>query len=73
MDGVRDIVLLPGADQALEIVPGPARGGDTERVAEDVAEDVAEEFPISEKELDRWSDRWRRGRNNSRRRRTRAT
>lgn len=70
MDGVRDIVLLPGADQAVEIVPGPARGGDTERVAED----VAEEFPVErEKELDRWSDRWRRGRNNSRRRRTRAT
>jgi hypothetical protein len=53
LDGVRDIVLLPGADQALEIVPGPARGGDTERVAEDVAEDIAEEFPIErEKELD---------------------
>ena len=70
MDGVRDIVLLPGADQALEIVPGPARGGDTEHVAEDVAEDVAEEFPVKrEKEL----DRWRRRRNNSRRRRTRAT
>ena len=70
MDGVRDIVLLPGADQAVEIVPGPARGGDTERVAEDVAEDVAEEFPVErEKEL----DRWRRLRNNSRRRRTRAT
>ena len=70
MDGVRDIVLLPGADQAVEIVPGPARGGDTERVAEDVAEDVAEEFPVErEKEL----DRWRRLLNNSRRRRTRAT
>ena len=53
MDGVRDIVLLPGADQALEIVPGPARGGDTERVAEDVAEDIAEEVPIErEKELE---------------------
>ena len=66
MDGVRDIVLLPGADQAVEIVPGPARGGDTERVAED----VAEEFPVErEKEL----DRWRRLLNNSRRRRTRAT
>ena len=50
LDGVRDIVLLPGADQAVEIVPGPARGGDTERVAED----VAEEFPVErEKELDR--------------------
>ena len=70
MDGVRDIVLLPGADQAVEIVPGPARGGDTERVAEDVAEDIAQEFPVErEKEL----DRWRRLRNNSRRRRTRAT
>ena len=70
MDGVRDIVLLPGADQALEIVPGPARGGDTERVAEDVAEDVAEEFPVKrEKEL----DRWRRLLKSSRRRRTRAT
>lgn len=66
MDGVRDIVLLPGADQALEIVPGPARGGDTERVAED----VAEEFPVErEKEL----DRWRRLLKSSRRRRTRAT
>lgn len=70
MDGVRDIVLLPGADQAVEIVPGPARGGDTERVAED----VAEEFPVErEKELDRWSDRWRRLLKSSRRRRTRAT
>ena len=70
MDGVRDIVLLPGADQALDIVPGPARGGDTERVAEDVAEDVAEEFPVErEKEL----DRWRRLLKSSRRRRTRAT
>ena len=70
MDGVRDIVLLPGADQAVEIVPGPARGGDTEHVAEDVAEDIAQEFPVErEKEL----DRWRRLRNNSRRRRTRAT
>ena len=70
MDGVRDIALLPGADQAVEIVPGPARGGDTEHVAEDVAEDIAEEFPVErEKEL----DRWRRLRNNSRRRRTRAT
>ena len=66
MDGVRDIVLLPGADQTLEIVPGPARGGDTERVAED----VAEEFPVErEKEL----DRWRRLLKSSRRRRTRAT
>lgn len=66
MDGVRDIVLLPGADQAVEIVPGPARGGDTERVAED----VAEEFPVErEKEL----DRWRRRLKSSRRRRTRAT
>lgn len=66
MDGVRDIVLLPGADQAVEIVPGPARGGDTERVAED----VAEEFPVErEKEL----DRWRRLLKSSRRRRTRAT
>jgi hypothetical protein len=70
LDGVRDIVLLPGADQAVEIVPGPARGGDTERVAED----VAEEFPVErEKELDRWSDRWRRRLKSSRRRRTRAT
>lgn len=66
MDGVRDIVLLPGADQALEIVPGPARGGDTERVAEDVAEDIPVE---REKEL----DRWRRLLKSSRRRRTRAT
>lgn len=66
MDGVRDIVLLPGADQAVEIVPGPARGGDTERVAEDVAEDIPVE---REKEL----DRWRRLLKSSRRRRTRAT
>lgn len=70
MDGVRDIVLLPGTHQAVEIVPGPARGGDTERVAEDVAEDIAQEFPVErEKEL----DRWRRLLKSSRRRRTRAT